>query len=38
MAAFRSADTYDVEETGGSLGFGRTLSFDAQGTPVDSDW
>jgi hypothetical protein len=35
---FRSAATYDVQETGGSLGAGPTVSFDAQGMPVASDW
>lgn len=38
MDAFRSAATYDVEESGGSLGRGPTVSFDAQGMPVDSNW
>ncbi len=38
MAALRTAATYDVEEAGGSLGAGPTVSFDAQGMPVASDW
>jgi hypothetical protein len=37
-AAFRSAATYDVQESGGSLGAGPTVSFDVQGVPVASDW
>ena len=38
MAAFRSAATYDADETGGSLGRGPTVSFDEQGMAVASDW
>jgi hypothetical protein len=38
MTAFRSAGTYDVELSGGTLGAGPTASFDEQGNPVASDW
>jgi hypothetical protein len=36
-AAFASAATYDVSETG-LLGFGRTASFDAMGHDVTTSW
>jgi hypothetical protein len=35
---FAAAATYDVETTGGPLGRGSTLSFDADGNPVSMAW
>jgi hypothetical protein len=35
---FEAAATYDVQASGGQLGRGSTLSFDADGNPVSTAW
>ena len=37
-APFAAAATYDVDPPPGPLGFGSTLSFDAEGNPVSTSW